>query len=780
MWWKWFPWRFVVRDVARRQGFLDPIKIISQLQNFTQPSEVAAPTELLRSGVVLHARGLMNSLAIQHNLDWVWPYWVECQYNPRNKAFIPRSFSLTQINLTHRNWTALGVPDSAEFPIVDPRGLVTPHYDSWSIDAWIIPEEGKPLIPSRVSDVSQKLIMDENLCVITKSRLGELKLDSKAQVVIGPEQSLTCNIQMTGFSSVRAKFIVSLRPYNPEGVSFINTISLLNGSSGWLVNQKNVVCFDQAPERSVFSYYYHGDVYNRLSEEETKGEIFCKVGMATAAAIYTLGAGKERTITLSIPLMKFRDPEISSEKQRDISFEKEYEGKERNKTGNASSEESIKAAQLAWEKSLFGVCALQIPDERFQFLYEAALRTMVLHSPKEVYPGPYIYRRFWFRDAAFILYALLCVGLKDRVRRALDCFRFRQTPQGYFLSQEGEWDSNGEALWVTRQYCEMTGNALPKDWKNSILKGGKWICKKRLSSDLKFDHAGLMPAGFSAEHLGPNDFYYWDDFWSVAGLRAADFLTRNAGQHDVRFEEDARELSACVDRSLEKTAQRLKRPAIPASVYRRMDTGAIGSLSASYPLRLLGPNDQRILDTVDFLMEKCLINGGFFHDMTHSGINPYLTLHLAQVLLRAGDPRYFNLMSAVAGLATSTGQWPEAIHPGTGGGCMGDGQHVWAAAEWVLMIRNCFVREEGDQLILCSGIPRIWLEKKQTISFGPALTRFGSIEISIRPREQHVVVAWSGQWHAQEPPIDIQLAGFAKEDVVSGENCMKFRRVEQS
>ncbi len=150
MWLKWLPWKFLVRDAARRQGFLDPVKVFSQLQNFTQPSEVTIPMELLRLGVVLYARGLVNTLAIQHNLDWIWPYWVECQYNPRNVAFIPRSFSLAQINLTHRNWTALGVPDSTEFSLVDPRGLVTPYYDSWSIDVWIIPEKGEPLIPSRL------------------------------------------------------------------------------------------------------------------------------------------------------------------------------------------------------------------------------------------------------------------------------------------------------------------------------------------------------------------------------------------------------------------------------------------------------------------------------------------------------------------------------------------------------------------------------------------------------------------------------------------------------
>jgi hypothetical protein len=755
MWWRWFPWRFFVRDAARRQGFLDPVKIISQWQNFAQPSEVAAPTELLRSGIVLHARGLMNSLAIQHNLDWIWPYWVQCQYDPHNDAFIPRSFSLTQINLTHRNWTALGVPDGTEFPLVGPRGLVTPFYDGWSIDVWIIPSEGKPLIPSRCPNVSQKMMMDDNLCVITESRDDHLKLQLKAQVV-GPAWAPLCQIQIAGEASAQAQLVVSLRPYNPEGVSFINHIVLLEGSLGWQVNRKDIVRFDNPPERTVFSYYQRGDVYGRLLSEENEKEISCKVGMATAAALYTLNAGQTREVTLSVPLTK-------------------------NKNEEKTYLENEKESQLLWEQSLQGACSLQIPDEHFQLLYQAAIHTMVLHSPKEVYPGPYIYRRFWFRDAAFILNALLCVGLKDRVRRALDCFRARQTVQGYFLSQEGEWDSNGEALWIMRQYCEMTGQAPPKEWKRSIFKAGKWIYKKRLSSDLPYDHAGLLPAGFSAEHLGPNDFYYWDDFWAVAGLKAAAFLSMN--DHDnctpKRFDDAAAELLACLDRSLEKTAQRLKRPAMPASPYRRLDAGAIGSLAASYPLRVFEQDDPRVLDTAEFLMKNCLVHGGFFHDMTHLGINPYLTLHLAQVFLRAGDPRYFDLMTAVAKLASPTGQWPEAIHPRTGGGCMGDGQHVWAAAEWVLMLRNCFVREEGARLILCSGIPRSWLEKEQVISFGPAPTSFGDIQITIKPQGQNIRIEWRGQWFTKEPLIDIQLPGFMKVTVSPGINAVELKRMEQ-
>ena len=217
-----------------------------------------------------------------------------------------------------------------------------------------------------------------------------------------------------------------------------------------------------------------------------------------------------------------------------------------------------------------------------------------------------------------------------------------------------------------------------------------------------------------------------------------------------------------MDRSLSHVEGRLGAKMMPAAPYRRMDSGAIGSLAAGYPLRIFSANDPRLLGTVNYLLENCSFEKGFFHDMTHSGINPYLTLHIAQILLRAGDQRYFDLVNAVAQLATSAGQWPEAIHPRTKGGCMGDGQHVWAAAEWVLMMRNCFVREEGNRLILCSGIPLRWLKKNEKISFGPAPTIFGPIYITAKPDGRNVVVAWTGQWFDKEPSIEISFPGLPK------------------
>ena len=139
---RFLPWKFIVQRAARAYGFADPALWLARIRNFAQPSDVQEPIELLRAGVLFHARGIVNAKAIQHNLDWVWPYWVERQFDPEDISFIPRAFSLSHINLTHRNWTAVGLPELAIYPIVDPRGLVTPLHDGWSIDFWLIGADG--------------------------------------------------------------------------------------------------------------------------------------------------------------------------------------------------------------------------------------------------------------------------------------------------------------------------------------------------------------------------------------------------------------------------------------------------------------------------------------------------------------------------------------------------------------------------------------------------------------------------------------------------------------
>jgi len=761
MWLRWFPWRWLISRIARARGLLDPVKLLSRLEGFAQPLEVKEPLELLRAGMVFHARGLLNAGAIQHNLDWVWPCWIERQYDPEDDAFLPRAFSLTHINLTLRNWTAIGVPDEEELPLVDPRGLVTPFWDGWSLDTWVLAEDGRCLFPSRLPEGVQGMEFRGGPVVVTGAVQDGLELVGRATVERPAGETAHLVLEITATADGPAWLAVALRPYNPEGVSFLHGIRRLPGGEGWEVDPgvkrgEATVLFSEAPERHRFSHYRLGDVAAGLLEPAgdpvaEAAEVCCDVGMATAAALYAVPEAGSRSVTVRVPLSAAET------------------GMRRLLGPVAKLVRPRPKATLppTWQEALAGSARLEVPDSRERFLYQAALTSLVLHSPDEVYPGPYTYKRFWFRDSAFILHALLIAGFPDRVERCLEHFPRRQTAAGFFLSQEGEWDSNGEALWILDRFCLLTGQPLRREWIEPVVRGLRWIARKRLPSHPSSPHAGLLPPGFSAEHLGPNNYYYWDDFWGIAGLCRGAALLDGVGLTRVAREAraEAQAFLADLEASLAGVEQRLGRPGMPASPYRRLDSGAIGSLAAGYPLQLFAPDDRRLLDTAEFLLAECRVGGGFFLDMIHSGINPYLTLHLAQVLLRAGDPRSLTLarelLTAVADLASPTGQWPEAVHPRTRGGCMGDGHHAWASAEWVLALRNRFVREEGGGLILAAGLDPAWLAAGEPCSFGPTPTPHGPVTVQVNPGGNGVDVIWEGRWRGKPPSIEVRLPGFA-------------------
>ncbi|HWA28751.1 MAG TPA: hypothetical protein VG734_24080 [Lacunisphaera sp.] len=738
--------RYLVTRLARAYGFLDPVAVLARLRGFSQQSEVGEPIELLRAGMLFHARGLVNTKAIQHNLDWVWPYWVERQFNPDDPSFIPRAFSFSHINLTHRNWTAVGRPDFPFYPIVDPRGLVTPLFDGWSLDCWFVPDAGGPLFPSQLAEFEQELVAGHNLAVRSRARRESLVLTSTVE--LSQEAAPQCCLQVDLAGLPPGQLAIALRPYNPEGVSFINSVDTLSAGHGWLVNGRHEVMFETAPARSLFSNYHQGDVSHQLAATASSARrIECTAGMATAAALFPTGRADARPLVVRAPIYDELKPT-----QRPAS----------SKPGS-------------WTSALAGLARLTLPDARLQRLYDGARLNIVLFSPDEVYPGPYTYKRFWFRDAVFILHPLLTLGGIERVRRALGQFAPRQRRDGYYLSQEGEWDSNGEVLWMFGRFARLTGELLVDDWLGSAAKGARWIKRKRLPRDTGRPEAGLLPAGFSAEHLGPNDFYYWDDFWAVGGLREIAALPGIAPELATACAREADDLLATIERSIPTGPQRRFPGAIPASPYRRMDSGAIGSIVADYPLQLFPAGDDRILRTAGFLRDHSFHGGVFMQDMIHSGLNVYLTIHLAQVWLRAGKPEaVWPLLERIADLASPTGQWPEAIHPRTGGGCMGDGQHIWAAAEWLMLIRNLLVREEGDRLVLGAGLAPAWLAFGP-VALEPTLTPHGPVGVRFTANPLGVEVQLDAAWRRGAPALDFRVPGCVPESAPAGSNLTQFQ-----
>ncbi|MDX1557035.1 MAG: hypothetical protein R3212_13475, partial [Xanthomonadales bacterium] len=276
---------------------MDPFVLMARMERFAQPSEVAEPIELLRAGAAMHARGLVNSRVIQNNLDWIWPYWVCRQVDPDDPAFLPRAFSITQINLTHRNWTAVGLPGCSEMPIVDPRGLLTPFLDGWSLDAWILADDGRRHFPSMARQANQQLALNP-LSIETTSGCEGIELSSSVHARAEGKQAV-CQVEYTANSSASGWLVLSLRPFNTEGISFIDKIALSEQGTAWSIDdQEDAVLLNRKPERHHVSHYRQGDVTIRLSQEyeDEQTSIECEAGMATAAASYRIEAGQPLSV----------------------------------------------------------------------------------------------------------------------------------------------------------------------------------------------------------------------------------------------------------------------------------------------------------------------------------------------------------------------------------------------------------------------------------------------------------------------------------------------------
>jgi hypothetical protein len=276
-----------------------------------------------------------------------------------------------------------------------------------------------------------------------------------------------------------------------------------------------------------------------------------------------------------------------------------------------------------------------------------------------------------------------------------------------------------------------------------MLRMASWINSKRRKTK-----NGLLPPGMSAEHLGPSDYFYWDDFWGLAGLRdmaqVAEWLGQPNDAQKLRANFNA--FRADIDASLTATAQRIGRAAMPASPSRRLDAGMIGSLVACYPLNLFEANDARIIDTIAALKEFAWLEDSYFNHVGHSAFGTYLSLHVAQCELLKRNRDAWKIIHWEMRHASPTFTWAEGIHPLTRGGAMGDGHHGWALADFLLIVRNVLLFEENDHLFLTPILPAEWTNEMNVIKVEDAPTYFGNVNFTIAFGQRAATLVVNGAW----------------------------------
>jgi len=759
------------------------------------------PAELIPIGARLVLRGWLNHKFFPSHRDWILPYWAEQQFDPRARAFIPTGFDLYTINYTHRDWTMIGNLGRAREAIVDPRGLVTPWFDGWSLDVWL-KVDGKLFAPSRLADAEVEQSLHEHLpIVVTKYRAGEAQVELETFAAESNEREWVVeNIAVTNASSAARRVTVYLafRPFNPEGVSLINKIETTAASlrrhpersetqskgrhwdaAGILINSA-LAAIIPPPDAFAASTLDRGDIAHSLQSQDRAAHATDKSGLATAVAAYHLDLGSHERKTISALLPMTRE-EIQEDDPSPLT---NYQ---------LSSSADLRLQTIStWHDKLSRGMRVQLPDEKLSNAFEANKAYLLLfHDGDTITPGPFTYHQFWMRDAAYLLNALDKLGYHGETRAVIEKFPKRIQKDGYVRSTEGEWDSNGAAIWTMLEHARLSGNnelLMTNYW--SLLRMASWINSKRrqttddrrqtnmslrakrsnlsnreleiassqqtLLAMTRTTHHGLLPPGPSAEHLGPADYFYWDGFWGLAGLREAARAAEILGetQDAIKLRANYESFRADIEASLAITASRLGRQAMPASPYRQLDAGAIGSLVAAYPLRLFDPNDPRVVDTIAALKENGWMEDAYFNHVGHAALGTYLSLHVAQCLLMQRNPDAWKIINWVLHHASPTFTWAEGIHPGTRNGGMGDGHHGWAAADFVLAVRNALLLEEENHLVITPIMPQDWVAENNIIKVERAATYFGDVNFTIAFGDHTATLVVRSDWRTMPEFIE--------------------------
>jgi hypothetical protein len=742
----------LITRVLRWTGKEHLAPFVNGLIHLGRPATVLFPRELLEQGAAIALSGLSNTMAIQSNHQWVWPLWVERQIDPDAPEFIPTGLNLFTTNLTRRNWTSIGVDGSKLEAMIDPVGMLTPRPYGWSALPYLRTETDTFLPPRESRNVSQSLVEDTLPAVVTNYH-ADPRLSWSCEttaVECSGEEGILIVHRLINITQRRIEFRlgISLRPCNPLMLGPINRLRLKREL--WRVNGKPALLLIDPPSRSHVSDRHKGDPLHTPAQGVEPLSLRSRSGLCSGTSEWflSLAAGQEKEIVLFVPLQK--------------------QGGHRPQKFRQLTREALLQARTAtldaWRSHQATGTRFDVPDPVVSRLLEAIRNRLPVFDDGDIFtPGTFLYHGFWFRDGAFLSTGFENLGQGHRVKDKICHYPKLQRRDGFFCSQDGEWDSNGQAIWTVVQHVRRGGELrlLEELWP-SLWRGGRWIeAFRATTTEIPSEHFGLLPAGFSAEHFGPNDHYYWDNFWSLAGLNELLWAARTLGKarEAVLLENRIAAYRSDLEASVAQSSSRSVDGSLPPSPYRHSDPASVGNLVAISPLRLAGISTAWARPTLELLWKRHRRDGLFFQSIIHTGLNPYLSAQLARAFLVMEDDRWLEILHALAAHATPTACWPEAIHPRTKGGCMGDGDHGWSAAEFVSLVREAFVRETDEALLLCSGVPAQWIESGCGIE--AATSECGTISVKLERTARGVKVQWSCERkpHQDERPLVLSLPG---------------------
>jgi len=673
----------------------------------------------------------------------------------------PRSFTSEQAY-----WTLLGVDGGLDTGLLGEDGAIEAGGGGVSIEPFLL-SHGKLI---RWSDVECVQSLEKNYLPIPSVdwKAGDVSLRVTAFGSGGAQAPvLRCRYLVSNGGAGRWKgtLFLALRPFQvnpptqflgtPGGVAEIHHLGIVGRTV--TVDQNATLISRSQPDGFGAATFDQGSITEFLHRGQLPPaqQVTDPVGYASGALRYDLEIepGQSREIFTDIPLAQGTS------------------------AGLPSFNEDLAGVITSWEEKLNRV-TFQVPDQAvIDTLRTCLAHILISRRGPALQPGTRSYARSWIRDGALISAALLRLGHAEEVRQFIDWYApnlFANGKVPCVVDERGadpvpENDSHGEFIYLVAEYARFQHDQqlLRKTWPQIRKAWGyldQLIQQRRTPEYQSGEKAlfyGLVPESISHEGYSAKPVHsYWDDFFTLRGLKDAAELAGVLGERDLQrsyrtFSDQFRsDFMASLQRSMERhkitfipgcaelgdfDATSTTIGISPGGELASLPPRAVENTFETFYQQFLARRDGRSKDDRYTPYETRLI-GTFVQlgwtDRAHELIRFYL---------RDLRPRAWN-------------QWPEVVQRDLRSPVfLGDLPHAWVGSDFIRSTLALFAyeREQDQSLVVGAGLSEAWLRSQKGVAVSGLKVPNG--EISLRAKAQGERVTYELSGRLEVPPGGIVL-----------------------
>lgn len=538
--------------------------------------------------------------------------------------------------------------------------------------------------------------------------------------------------------------------YRQPGVKFDPNWVYSFSQNAFLRSGRAFYLFPDPPDQKMLTekQYYNGQIDN----SPRKLDIFptSLVGLVSYNSI--LAPGAERTITLLMPLVPVAEGAQTAEILR------------------ANYQDELNSTIAGWQNILNAGMQIETPEAKVNNTFNASLVFDLL--ARDHIGDNYIqtvnklqYHAFWLRDASDIVNMYDLTGYSNYAGQDLEFFARFQQPDGLFLSQSGQYDAQGEVLWVYGQHYLMTYDlAFAQRVFPAVERAVDWLEKARAADPLH-----LIPSSFVRDNEYANGHITGYNLLALGGLQNAAILADAVGQpaKAAQYQADYKAYRADFLKALDRCTK-LDGGYIPPSLDGDCGGQDWGNLLGTYPEHVFAPNDPLIAATLQH------VQGKYREGLTTYGTLRYLHDYLIMKntlteIVRDEQQQPLRDLYAMLVHTSSTQEGFEFAIRVWGNRDFADNlpPHGWFAAEYRIVLRDMMVRSDEGQVHLLSVMSPAWMGAGKTIRVERAPTQYGEVGFTLTQPDDHSAhIALDMQWRRQPQAIWLHLPWFANVSAV--------------